>query len=98
MRSTRGPALAALRSAAVTRRQQGIQFKNLSGKYTVVSIAVAASYATASAVIRSHESVAPYKLGRRLGKAISSTDHARVELHRLGDKQQFVVWRLSPIP
>jgi len=96
-RSTRGPALKALRDAAATRRQQGIQIKNLSGGYTITSIALAPSYASATAVVRSHQRVAPYKAGRRLGKAISASDHARVQLHRLANTQRFVVWRLTPI-
>ena len=96
-RSTRGPALEALRSAATARRKQGIQIKNLSGNYTIASITLAPSYASATAVVRSHQSVAPYKSGRRLGKAISATDHASIELHRLAKTPRFVVWRLTPI-
>jgi hypothetical protein len=94
-RSTRGPALKALRSAAATRRKQGIQIKNLSGSYTITSITLAPSYQTATAVVHSHQRVATYESGRRRGKAISASDHARIELHRLGDKGQFVVWRVS---
>ena len=96
-RSTRGPALKALRSAAATRRRQGIQIKNLSGHYTIISITLAPSYATATAVIRDQRRVAPYKSGRRLGKAISGTEHARIQLHRLANTQRFVVWRVSPV-
>lgn len=96
-RSTRGPALKALRIAAATRRNQGIRIKNLSGGYTVTVITLAASYATATAVIRSHQHVAPYKNGHRLGKAISENDDARIQLHRLGNSRRFVVWRLTPI-
>ncbi len=96
-RSTRGPALNALRSAAATRRKQGIQIKNLSGGYTITSITLAPSYATATAVVRSHQRVAPYKSGRRLGKAISASDHARIQLHRLANTQRFIVWRVSTI-
>ena len=95
--STRGPALSALRSAAATRRRQGIQIKNLSGHYTVTSIALAPSYAAATAVIRSHQRVAPYKAGHRLGRAIVGADHARVQLHRAGNTQRFIVWSVSPI-
>ena len=95
--STRGPALKALRSAAATRRKQGIQIKNLSGSYTITAITLAPSYATATAVVRSHQRVAPYKSGRRLGKEISATDHARIQLHRLGNTQRFIVWRVSTI-
>jgi hypothetical protein len=96
-RSTRGPALKALRSAAASRRKQGIQIKNLSGGYTITAITLASSYATATAVIRSHQRVAPYKSGRRLGRAIVGTDHARVQLHRVVNARRFVVWSVSPI-
>lgn len=96
-RSTRGPALKALRDAAATRRQQGIQIKNLSGRQRVVSITLAPSYATATAVIRDHRKVAPYKSGHRLGRAIVGDEHSRLELHRLGNTKRFVVWRVSPI-
>ena len=96
-RSTRGPALKALRSAAATRRRQGIQIKNLSGHHTIISITLAPSYATATAVIRDQRRVAPYKSGRRLGKAISGTEQSRVQLHRLANTQRFIVWRVSPV-
>jgi hypothetical protein len=96
-RSTRGPALTALRSAAATRHRQGIQIKNLSGTYTVISIALAPSYATATVVVRTQQRVAPYESGHRLGKAISATDHVRIQLHRLGNTKQFVVWNATPI-
>ena len=39
------------------------------GGYTVVSITLAPSYATATAVIRSHQRVAPYESGHRLGRS-----------------------------
>jgi hypothetical protein len=96
-RSTRGPALKALRGAASTRRRQGIQIKNLSGHYTIVSITLAPSYTTATAVVRDTRRVAPFKGGHRLGKAIVGTDHSRVQLRRAGNSQRFIVWSVSPI-
>jgi hypothetical protein len=95
--STRGPALKALRASAATRRRQGIQIKNLSGHYTIVSITLTPSYTAATAVIKSHQRVAPYKAGHRLGRAIVGTDHARLQLHRLGNTQRFIVWNVVPI-
>jgi hypothetical protein len=94
--STRGPALAALRNAAATRKSQGIQIKNLSGRYAIISIKLAPSYALATALIKSHQRVAPYKAGRRLGRAIVGDDHALIELHRIGNSHRFVVWDVSP--
>ena len=64
---------------------------------SVNAITLAPSYATATAVVRSHQRVAPYKSGHRLGKAISASDHARIQLHRLGSTQRFIVWRVSTI-
>jgi hypothetical protein len=93
--STRGPALKALRASAATRRRQGIQIKNLSGHYTIVSIALAPSFTTATAVIKSHQRVAPYKTGHRLGRAIVANVHAHVELHRLNNATRFIVWSVS---
>ena len=40
----------------------------------------------------------PTRAGRRLGKAISVSDHARIQLHRLANTQRFVVWRVSRRP
>ena len=96
-RTTRGPALAALRGAAATRRRQGIQIKNLSGHDTIVTITLGPSDKTATAVVIDKQRVAPYKSGHRLGRAITGTDHSRIELHRLGNTRRFIVWSVSPI-
>ena len=95
--STRGPALKALRTSAAARRRQGIQIKNLRGHATIISIQLAPSYSTATAEVRDTRSVAPYKKGHRLGRAIVGTDHSRVQLHRLGNTERFIVWNVSPI-
>jgi len=93
--STQGPALKSLRSSAATRRKQGIQIKNLSGGYTISAITLAPSYATATAIVKSHQRVAPYKAGRRLGRAITEDDHARIQLRRIGSSRRFVVWQVT---
>jgi hypothetical protein len=95
--STRGPALKALRVSAASRRRQGIQIKNLRGHSTIILIELAPSYTSAIAEIRDNRSVAPYKAGHRLGRAIVGTDHSRVQLHRLGNTQRFIVWSVAPI-
>lgn len=95
--STRGPALKALRTSAAARRRQGIQIKNLRGQSTIISIALAPSYTSATADVRDKRSVAPYKQGHRLGRAIVGTDHSRVQLRRVGNTKQFVVWSVAPI-
>jgi hypothetical protein len=95
--STRGPALKALRTAAAARRRQGIQIKNLRGHSTIISIQLAPSYTSATAEVRDTRSVAPYKRGHRLGRAIVGTDHSRVQLRRVGTAERFIVWSVSPI-
>jgi hypothetical protein len=96
-RSTRGPALKALRTAAAARRRQGIQIKSLRGHSTIISIQLAPSYTSATAEVRDSRSVAPYKHGHRLGRAIVGTDHSRVHLRRVGTAERFIVWSVSPI-
>lgn len=92
--STRGPALAELRSSAAQRRRQGIQIKHLSGRLEILSVRLDPSYLSATAVVRAHDRVRPYRSGRPLGKSIQSNERARVVLRRVGREPAFVVWRL----
>lgn len=96
--STRGPALAELRSTAAQRRRQGIHIKHLSGRLAIVSVHLDPSYLAATAVVSAHDRVRPYSEGHPLGRAITSNERARVELRRLGRKPIFVVWRLTLLP
>jgi hypothetical protein len=95
--STHGPALASLRASASTRQRRGIRVRSASGRYTIVSVRLDPSYTRASAFVRDKGRVFPYRGGKRLGRAIAVDDRARVELRRIGDTMQFVVWRISPI-
>ena len=92
--STRGPALAELRTSAVQRRRQGIHIKHLSGRLEIVSVRLDPSYTRATAVVRAHDRVRPYRAGKPLGRALDSNEHARIELHRLGQGARFVVWKV----
>lgn len=96
-RSTRGPALNALRVSAVARRRQGIQIKSLRGRSTIISIELSPSYTNATALVRDKRTVAPYKGGQRLGRAIVGTDHSRVQLRRVDNTEKFIVWSVVPI-
>jgi hypothetical protein len=93
-RSTRGPALVALRSAAAQRRSKRLQIRTVSSNLQVLSIKLDPSYATATAVIRSRQVVRPYRAGNALGRTVKLDERARVELHRLGSEPTFVVWRV----
>ncbi len=93
-RSTRGPALVALRSAAAQRRSKRLRIRTVSSNLQVLSIKLDPSYATATAVIRSRQVVRPYRAGNALGRTVKLDERARVELHRLGSEPTFVVWRV----
>jgi Flp pilus assembly protein TadD len=97
-RSTRGPALAALRRSAAERRQRGVRVRTVASELKISSIKLDPSYATATAVVRSVQRVRPYESGKPSGKAVKLDERARVELRRLGSSHRFIVWKLSAAP
>ena len=97
-RSTRGPALAALKESAADRRDRGIRIRTLSSNLEIISVDLDPSFASASALIRTRQRVRPYRAGRPLGRAVKLDERARVELRRLGESEQFVVWQLEALP
>lgn len=95
-RSTRGPALARLRTAAADRRQRGVRVRLLDDHYRILSVRLDPSYATATALARGRQRVQPYgRDGHPLGHAVPLNEKARIELHRLGSANCFVVWRVT---
>ncbi len=96
-RSTRGPALAALRVSAADRRQKGIRVRTLASKLEIASVALNPSYTTATAVVRSVQRVRQYHGGKPMGRAVKLDERAKVELRRLGASDRFVVWRLKAV-
>lgn len=97
-RSTRGPALAALRTSAADRRQRGIRVRTLESRLEIASIDLDPSYTSATAVVRSLQRVRPYEGGKPSGRAVKLDERAEVELRRLGASDRFVVWRLKDVP
>jgi hypothetical protein len=97
-RSTRGPALAALRRSAADRRKRGIRVRTLTSRLEITSIDLDPSYTSATAVVRSVQRVRPYEGGKPSGRAVKLDERARVELRRLGSSERFVVWKLSALP
>ena len=97
-RSTRGPALAALRKSAADRRERGIRIRTLASDFEIVSVDLDQSFASASAVVRTRQRVRPYRSGRPLGRAVRLDERARVELRRVGESDRFVVWQLEALP
>lgn len=93
--STRGPALAALRSAAAQRRKSGIQIKPVNGHLTVVSLAIDPSFTKATAITLASGRVRPYEGGKAEPRTIAVHERARVELRRPDRSKKFVVWQVT---
>jgi hypothetical protein len=93
-RSTRGPALATLRSSAQDRRRRGIRVRTLMSRLEITSVELDPSYAKATAVVRSIQRLRPYRAGKPIGRAIKLDERANVLLRRLGSSSRFVVWRV----
>lgn len=97
-RSTGGPALAALRSSAATRRARGIRIRPVKTALRIEAVRVDASYATATAVADSKQRVRPYESGKPQPRLISVHERARLSLKRVGSSDRFVVWKAVSIP
>lgn len=95
--STNGPALAQLRSSAATRKARSIRIRLLSSRYEILSIQLDPTYQSAVAIIRDNGRVLPYETGRAPGQAVTFNEHARLELHRVGDSPRFLVWQLVAV-
>jgi hypothetical protein len=90
--STRGPALAALRASAATRRRQGVRVRSLSDRLEVIDVRIDPSFATATATVRDRQRVLPYRHGRPDRPTRTLDERVRVELRRVGREVRFVVW------
>jgi hypothetical protein len=94
--STRGPALAGLRTAAADRKRRGIRVRLLSDRFEVLSIRLDPSYMRATAIARGRQRVRPHKLnGKPAGRAVVLNEKARIELRRVGRMNRFVVWSVQ---
>jgi hypothetical protein len=97
-RSTGGPALAALRASAATRRGRGLRIRPIKTALKVRAISVDASYMTATAVADSRQRVRPYESGKPQPKLIALHERARLTLRRVGSSDRFIVWKAVAIP
>jgi hypothetical protein len=94
-RSTRGPALAGLRSAAAQRRHSGIRIRSVASRLQIISVALDPSFTRATATTLASGRVRPYEAGRAQGHDIAVHERAQVQLRRLAHSQQFVVWQVT---
>ncbi len=95
-RSTRGPALAALRGAAADRKRRKIRVQLLSDRFQILSIRLDPSYTRATAIARGRQRVRPHVNGKP-GRAVELDEKARIELRRLGRSNRFVVWKVQTL-
>lgn len=95
-RSTRGPALAAMRVSASQRVKQRVRVRMLHNTYRVLSIRFNAARTSATAVAQWNQDVAPSHLdGASIGRAIVLDERASILLHRIGRSPMFVVWKVD---
>jgi hypothetical protein len=96
--STRGPALAALRSAAAARRRRGIHVKVVFDDFRIESVTLDPSFTRANAIVADPQRVVPYgRDGKPFGQPVRLSEKSRFELRRLGNSQRFVVWQVAPV-
>lgn len=94
-RTTTGPALVSLRSAALTRAKRGVRVRMLAHRRRVLDVRLDPSFATASALILDVQRVQPSNSkGRPLGHVVVLRERARYELRRVGKTQRFLVWKV----
>ena len=97
-KSTRGPALTALRASAAQREKQGVRVRMLHDTYRIISVRLNKARTTATAVAQSIQKLAPSHLnGKPLGRPIELNERASLLLHRLGSSRTFVVWKVDLI-
>jgi outer membrane murein-binding lipoprotein Lpp len=96
--ATAGPALTNLRRSVAGRRKQGIRIRMLHERFRVLNVRLDPSYTTASAELIDAEKVQPtHESGKPLGKSLSTTERAELELHRVPGTNRFVVWKVQDL-
>jgi len=96
--STGGPALAALRTSAASRRGRDIRIRPITTALRIQAIRVDPSYMTATAIADSKQRVRPYESGKPQPRLIALHERARLTLKRVGSSQRFIVWKAASIP
>lgn len=92
-----GPALADLRRAVAERRHQNLRVRTLSEHFRVEGVQVEPTYTTATATLLYAERVQQYRDGHAAGKPSTTREHIRLLLHRIGNSDRFVVWKVTLI-
>jgi outer membrane murein-binding lipoprotein Lpp len=94
--ATAGPALTNLRKSVAGRRAKRIRIRMLHERFRVLNVNLDPSYATATAEVLDVQKVQPsHENGKPLGKSLSTTERAELELHRVPGTNRFVVWKVQ---
>jgi hypothetical protein len=93
-KGTAGPALAALRRSAVQRRAQKVRVRILSETFRVLAVQLDPSYTAATARVLNIQRIQANYDGRPSAPS-TSREHVRLELHRIGETDRFVVWKVA---
>jgi hypothetical protein len=97
--ATGGPALVQWRRSTAVARKQGIRVRLLSERFRIVSITLDASYSSAAAVVHDDQRAQLDRAdGKPLGRSVVIHERVRLELHRAGNAERFVVWRVVALP
>ncbi len=85
----------ALSENAQNRKKRGVRVRMLDNTREILSLNLDPSYVRATAIVLDKQRVQPSgRNGRPLGRATKLNERARYELRRLGQTDQFVVWRV----
>jgi len=91
-----GPALAVLHHSIVERQKEGVRVRVLSERFRIVGIHLDPSYTDATAVVLEDQSVQlTYLNGKPRGKPSTAHERVRLELHRVGEAERFLVWKVT---
>lgn len=91
-----GPALAVLRHSVAERKKEGVRVRVLSERFRIAGIHLDPSYTNATAVVLEDQRVQPtYLNGKPRDKPSTAHERVRLELHRLGETERFLVWKVT---
>lgn len=91
---TAGPALAVLRSSAAGRRTQKIKVRVLSETFRVHSVQLDPTYTTATVSVVNVQRLQVSRDGKSSAPS-TVREHVRLLLHRIGNSDRFVVWKVA---
>jgi hypothetical protein len=91
-----GPALAVLHQSVAERQKGGVHVRVLSERFRIVGVHLDPSYTAATAVVLEDQRVQPtFQNGKPRGKPSTAHERVRLELHRVGEAERFLVWKVT---